>query len=73
MLDTKFYTKSGSLRPYGFACGYVEEHTIRGCKLTLGMEHHVYHFKGFIGNERVWLSDRTLTGIRKQISTLRRG
>lgn len=72
MLDEKFYTKSGSLKPYGFACGYVEKHTIQGQQLTLEMQHNVYHFKGFIGPKRIWQCDDTLTGIRKQIADLRR-
>lgn len=71
-LSPIFYTKAGHLRPYAFACGYVEKHTIGSDTFTLGMEHRCYHFKGFLNNQHIWLRGRTLTDIRSKIADLRR-
>jgi hypothetical protein len=55
-----FYNADGSLTRYSFLCGYVEVRK----DMTLGMEHGVYHVKGFHMDKRIWESFDSLTEAR---------
>ncbi len=52
MARPAYFTASGTLTPYAFACGYIER---RG-GMVLGKEHGTYHVKGSHNGQRVWES-----------------
>lgn len=39
----RFRNRNNSLTSYSFACGYIEEYTLHGYRLTMYMEHGAYH------------------------------
>lgn len=61
-------TKNGSLTPYAFACGYIEQVELRGVRTTLWLE-GTWHVRqhNFNTHERVfWDSFDTLGAARKR-------
>ncbi len=55
-----FYTESGKLTPYAFACGYCEKQSVNDNSKTLYKEHKTYHVISIINGIRVWDSFDTL-------------
>ncbi len=71
--EPRFYTATGRLTSYGFACGYIETRTsyegerIPPIKTTFWREHNCYHVRttGLAPASRVWDVADTLTEARR--------
>ena len=72
-MSSKFKNKDGSLTMYSFACGYIEEHKIKGIDIYLSFEHDsCFDIKIYDGHERLfWLQRSSLGEARKLVSNVK--
>ena len=73
-MSSKFKNKDGSLTMYALACGYIEEHKIKGIDIQLSFEHDSYFDINILddGYERLfWLQRSSLGEARKLVSNVK--
>jgi len=72
-------TKKGFTSEYGFACGYIEQIETKKIKLTMYLEHGIYHIQAYRYDEKslisrndckIWNSYETLTEAKKEYKKL---
>ncbi len=76
MTSPIFKTKAGRLTPYALACGYIEQLDFNHRRVTLWLEHCVYHVRShdFQSNQRLsWETFESLTLARKEYDKIKRG
>ena len=72
-MSSKFKNKNGSLTMYALACGYIEEHKVKGCDVHLSFEHDsCFDVKIFEEHRRIfWLQRSSLGEARKLVSNVK--
>lgn len=70
--EPKFYTSSGALTAYSFACGYVEKQEKHGHKKQMYREHNCFHVRaGKLGEyTEIWEVFDDMKSARKYYNSM---
>lgn len=71
IISPSFYTESGKLTAYAFACGYCEKSNVGDNSKTLYKEHTTYHVVSIVNGKREWLSFDTLFPAYKKYNSIK--
>lgn len=78
-MKNKLKNKDGFTSEYGFMCGYIENIQTEKIKLTMFLEHGIYHIQAYRNDKktyitrddcRIWKTYDKLTEAKKQYNKL---